>query len=223
MITTPDAVFFDMDGVLYDSMKNHEYTWVESFKSVGINFLPEQAYLNEGRTGYSTIRLFYNISLGREATLEECEAVYLEKTRLMSLQPQAPVLQGMQELVFTLRQKGVKVLVVTGSQQPALLGKLNRDFGFQADEIVSGHDVKHGKPHPEPYLMAVEKSGTETGRCVVVENAPLGIQSARAAGIYTIAVNTGILSDDVLWNEGCQELFPDTVSLSNQWLEALNG
>ncbi len=214
---TPKAVFFDMDGVLYDSMKNHEITWIESFKKAGIDFSAQQAYLNEGRTGNSTIHHIFRQKKGRDATEQECELIYNEKTRLMALQPQAPILPGMKELIETLRQQNITTLVVTGSRQPLLLNKLSNDFGFEPHQIVSGYNVTHGKPHPEPYLKALDKSGEIANHCVVIENAPLGIQSAKAAGIYTVAVNTGILSDDCLWQHGCDELYPDTLSFSKEW------
>lgn len=222
MTKLPKAVFFDMDGVLYDSMKNHEFTWVESFKKSGITFRPEEAYLNEGRTGYSTIKLIYNQQLGREATFDECKTVYDEKSRLMALQPKAGIMEGMQELINTLRIKGIKVFVVTGSQQPLLLDKLHDDFGMEPQWIISGNDVKHGKPHPEPYLIAHSRSGEAKEDCVVIENAPMGIESAKVAGIYTIALNTGVLKDEVLLNCGCDELYSDTVSFSKKWIEMLN-
>ena len=68
------------------------------------------------------------------------------------------------------------------------------------------------------WRMALEKSGCEAHECIVVENAPLGIESAKAAGIYTIGVNTGILDDQVLFNYGADELFSDTLALASRLL-----
>ncbi|MBK3518444.1 HAD family hydrolase [Carboxylicivirga marina] len=209
------AVFFDMDGVLYDSMPNHEYTWIHSLKEYGIDFPPEQAYMNEGRTGFSTIRMAFEKYLNRTASKEEQEAVYALKTKLMSKRPKAPLLPKMQELVQNLRNNGVQVFVVTGSKQPSLVEKLSANFGVRKSNIVSGADVKQGKPHPEPYLMAWKKSGIEKKNCLVVENAPMGVEAAKAAGIYTVAVNTGKLNDSVLQNAGANELFGNTVDLHN--------
>ena len=67
--------------------------------------------------------------------------------------------------------------------------------------IISSFDVTKGKPDPEPYLKAWERSGFKKEECLVVENAPLGVRAAKAAGLYTIAVNTGILPDSDLWDE----------------------
>jgi beta-phosphoglucomutase-like phosphatase (HAD superfamily) len=73
--------------------------------------------------------------------------------------------------------------------------------------MVTGYDVQIGKPHPEPYLMGLKKANIKADEAIVIENAPLGIESATAAGIYTIAVNTGPLPDEVLWKAGANALF----------------
>lgn len=202
-----------MDGVLYDSMPNHEYTWINSLKAYGIDFSAEEAYLNEGRTGFSTIRIAFEKYLNRQPTPEEEQAVYNLKTQLMNQQPAAPLLPNMQELVKYLRSKEIDVFVVTGSRQAALVDKLNKHFGIEASNIISGADVKHGKPHPEPYLKAWERANVNKNQCLVIENAPLGVEAAKAAGLYTIAVNTGKLSGQILIDAGADELFEDTTSL----------
>jgi len=214
------AVFFDMDGVLYDSMPNHEYTWIHSLKKYGINFSAEEAYMHEGRTGFSTIRIAFDKYLGRQPSQEEEEAVYALKTKLMAERPIAPILPMMQELIVHLRAKGIQLYVVTGSRQAALVEKLKGHFNIEASHIISGKDVKQGKPHPEPYLIAWERSGLPKANCLVVENAPMGVESAKAADIYTIAVNSGKLEDTVLLTAGADELFSDTSSLFKSFTDA---
>ena len=114
-----------------------------------------------------------------------------------------------------LKLQGFAIWVVTGSSQDKFLDALLLDFEglITRDRIVSGRDVTHGKPHPEPYLTALEKSGLKADEVVVIENAPLGIQSAKAAGIYTVAVNTGILDDCVLWDSGADIVIDDLKEL----------
>lgn len=211
------AVFFDMDGVLYDSMPNHEYTWVHSFAEYGIDFKPEDAYINEGRTGRGTINLVFNNLYGRDATDDEVNAIYGKKTELMRTRPIAPIMNGMVQLVDMLRRNGVKTYVVTGSKQPTLMDKLGHDFGFDREHIICGADVQKGKPDPEPYLIALQRSGEKVCDCAVVENAPMGVRAAKAANIFTIAVNTGKLSAHHLTSEGCDVLFESTLALYKAW------
>ena len=82
---------------------------------------------------------------------------------------------------------------------------------------MTAFDVKRGKPDPEPYLMGLAKAGVEPNEAIVVENAPLGVRAGVAAGIFTIAVNTGPLSDDTLKAEGADLLFPSMQALAAAW------
>ncbi len=216
----PKAVLFDMDGVLYNSMKNHADTWVEAFRKFGVAFQSKEAYLNEGRTGTSTIEKVFRERLGREVLPHETEAIYTEKTRLMNRAPSSRPVEGIKEVIGLLREKGIKVIVVTGSNQPRLLNQLNQDFGVAPEEVVAAKDVTHGKPHPEPYLKGLSKANAEADQCMVIENAPLGIQSARSAGIFTLGLNTGILDDTILTDAGANLVFKETTSL-RRWLEKL--
>ena len=209
----PKAFLFDMDGVLYDSMKHHADTWVEAFRKYNIAFPAKEAYLNEGSTGEATIKKAIREIEGREATQEEIEGIYAEKTRLMNSVPNAKIIPGMQALIREIRSKNIKIIVVTGSKQPVLLDRLRYDFGVEKQNIVSGYDVKHGKPHPEPYLIALKKANCKPSEAVVIENAPLGIKSAVNAGIYTIAINTGPLKKATLKKAGAVKVFDTTEQL----------
>lgn len=208
------AVFFDMDGVLYDSMPNHEFSWCKVFEEEGVEFRPEEAYANEGRTARGTINLVFNRSLGRDATDEEVERLYARKTELMHGRPAPRVLPSMRELLLALPGEGVDVFVVTGSRQPSLVGKLHATFGIGSEALVSGADVKRGKPDAEPYLIALRRSGRGRDECLVVENAPLGIASGKAAGLTVWAVNTGKLPDEALTEAGADRLFHTTEELA---------
>ena len=71
---------------------------------------------------------------------------------------------------------------------------------------------EHGKPAPDPYLMGLSKAGgLQPWEAIVVENAPLGVRAGVAAQIFTVAVNTGPLPDEALWQEGADLVMPDMV------------
>jgi HAD superfamily hydrolase (TIGR01509 family) len=199
-----EAIFFDMDGVIYDSMGNHAVAWSKAFGLLGWDFPLEQVYLNEGRTGSSTIHLLFNEKLGRNATEEEISKIYKNKSALFDEMERPRPLPGMLMLMERVKAAGLEIWVVTGSGQDLLLEELCADFFglILRERIISGKDVKNGKPHPEPYLTALKRSGFLPEKVVVVENAPLGIEAAKAAGIYTLGINTGILADEILWNAG---------------------
>ena len=126
---------------------------------------------------------------------------------------------GALELLRKLKAQGLKILIVTGSGQRSLLDRLNHHFPdiFQRELMVTAFDVKRGKPDPEPYLMGMQKGELAPEECIVVENAPLGVRAAKAAGIFTIAVNTGPLPDNALLDEGADMLFPSMQALCDAW------
>ena len=201
---TIKAIFFDMDGVIYDSMGYHAVAWSQAFADLGLDFPLEQVYMNEGRTGTSTVQLFFQSKIGREATDEEIARIYARKSEIFESMPNSIPIKGTARVMELAKSKNIAIWVVTGSAQDQLLDGLCVDFAglVQKDRIVSAKDVKFGKPNPEPYLMALKKSGFAANEVIVIENAPLGVESAKAAGIFTIGVNTGILADEILWNSG---------------------
>lgn len=218
------AVLFDMDGVLYDSMPNHAKAWSTAVTEFGLSMSPHEAYLHEGRTGHGTINILAQRHWGRNATTEEMERIYAAKSALFNTCPEPQPMPGAAQLLQSIRSLGLTIVLVTGSAQHSLLTRLAHDFPgiFSAERMVTAFDVKHGKPHPEPYLMGLEKAGVSASEAVVIENAPLGVEAAHAAGIYTIAVNTGPLSPKVLLDVGADIVLPREGGFA-QALEIING
>lgn len=211
-----------MDGVLFDSMPLHAKCWVEACRKFGLNATELDTYMNEGRTAYATMNSFMLEQKGREATEEEVERIYQEKCRLFNLCGEAPKMPGAEQLLAKVQAAGLTIAVVTGSGQASLLGRLERHYSgfFRPELIVSSKDCKRGKPYPDPYLLGLERAGVRSDEAIVVENAPLGIQAARAAGIYTVAVNTGPLPDKVLLDAGANVLYPSMQAFADGWEEA---
>jgi HAD superfamily hydrolase (TIGR01509 family) len=213
------AVFFDMDGVLYNSMPNHAEAWVKTMQELKLPFTEYDVYMNEGRTGESTINAFFPKVYNRKATDEEVQNIYKVKSQYFNQLPEAEPIENVFDFLKLVKNKGLEIFLVTGSGQLSLLEKLNRSFPniFQKEKMVTAFDVKYGKPHPEPYLMALSKGNFDPWQAIVVENAPLGVRSAIDAGIFTIAVNTGILQDEELTKEGANVVFPTMKSLIESW------
>ena len=218
----PKAVLFDMDGVIYDSMPNHSVSWHDSMASFGLDMPYEGAYKYEGMRGVETIKLLAREQWQRELSDDEAQEMYAQKAKLFAQhcqQTPANIMPGIKELMRQIKAGGLKICVVTGSAQHALLDKLLIDFdGLLTEElIVTAFDVTHGKPNPEPYLMGMKKCGVEPWETIVVENAPLGVRAAVAARCFTIAVNTGPLPDEMLTAECANLVFPSMVALSERW------
>lgn len=213
------AVLFDMDGVLFDSMPNHALAWSKAMSQFGLSMTPTEAYLHEGRTGSDTVNVVAQRIWGRNATDEEKEIIYKVKTDIFNTCPEAQPMPGAMELLRKVKAEGLRIVLVTGSAQASLLERLETHYPgmFTSGLMVTGSDVKQGKPHPEPYLMGLQKANVKAEEAVVVENAPLGVQSAHSAGIFTIAVNTGPLPDGILKDSGTDIIYPNMTALAEAW------
>jgi HAD superfamily hydrolase (TIGR01509 family) len=213
-----------MDGVLFNSMPNHAEAWHKTMAKYGFTLSREEAYMHEGRTGAATINIVSRRERGHDATEEEIKKIYHTKSELFNQYPQAERMPGALEILTKIKEGGLTPMVVTGSGQTSLLDRLNHNFPniFQKELMVTAFDVKYGKPNPEPYLMALKKGNLKPNEAIVVENAPLGVEAGAAAGIFTIAVNTGPLPDQALLNSGANLLFPSMPDFNEHWQTFLN-
>ena len=214
-----------MDGVLYDSMGNHAVAWVQSMKKFGINMTADDAYATEGARGVDTIRYMVRQQKGIEISEAQAQEMYDEKSRIFHSMPEAPIMPGILSLMEQISNAGISIGVVTGSGQKPLIARILRDFGkyVSQEHITTAYDVPRGKPNPDPYLIGLQKAGNlQPSEAIVVENAPLGIRAGIAANIYTVAVNTGPLADQVLLDAGANILFPTMQALSDSWKELLS-
>ncbi len=221
----PKAVLFDMDGVLFDSMRFHARAWKTVADRHHLLSAESDFYLYEGRTGTSTIDILYQNTYHRPATDEERKQIYEEKSALFRQLNDGEPMPGAADVLRKVGESGLQRLVVTGSGQRSLIDKLNHAYPhcFTPDKNVTAFDVKRGKPDPEPYLIGLKKAGVAPHEAIVIENAPLGVRAGVAAGIFTIAVNTGPLDDAVLLCEGAHLLLPSMNALAEAWEEIVKG
>lgn len=209
------AFFFDMDGVLFDSMPLHAIAWERVMSRHQLPFTARDTYLNEGRTGEAVIEEAFMTAKQRHATPEEVKTIYEEKTTLFHQLGDAQPIDGIAEVLHYVQSTNCQIWIVTGSAQQSLFDKLDTCFHgiFVRERMVTALDVRHGKPDPEPYLIAWQRSGLKKEDCVVIENAPMGVQSGKAAGLTVYAVNTGILTAQDLWQAGADAVFDDMAQL----------
>ena len=216
----PKAAFFDQDGILYNSMPYHAESWAYAMTKHGLPYTPEECYRNEGRTSTGVIREYFQRIYGKEASPEIIQAIYADKTEHFNEMTGGfpGTIPGVSDVLHFLYDHGVQCWVVTGSGQHNLIDALNETFDHVFTGIISSFDVLHGKPDPEPYLKAWSRSGFKKEECMVVENAPLGVRAGKAAGLFTVAVNTGILPDEALSAEKADVVLPNMAALL-KWLQ----
>ena len=218
-----ETVLFDMDGVLYDSMPNHAVAWQQAMAQFDIVMTAEDAYATEGARGVDTIREMVWAQQHRTISTDEAMRMYQKKAEIFHSMPQAVIFDGVFDLMQLFKDNGCAIGIVTGSAQRPLIARMLADFADFVDEsrMVTAYDVERGKPAPDPYLMGMKKCGcTDAKRCLVVENAPLGVEAAVAAGCRTMAVNTGPLADDVLAEKGAERVFKTLRELYDFWVQS---
>ncbi|HZK03880.1 MAG TPA: HAD-IA family hydrolase [Bacteroidaceae bacterium] len=213
------AVLFDMDGVLYDSMPGHAMAWSMAMREFGMNMTHQDVYMNEGSTGVHTIGLISRRERGYNPTEQEIKTIYARKAEIFCSYPSPEIMPGALDLLKKVKADGMSILIVTGSGQKILINKALKDFKdyINRDYMITAFDVKRGKPAPDPYLMGLQRCGISAEKSVVIENAPMGVLSAKSAGIDTIAVNTGPLDDRTLLDQGADMIFHSMKELTDVW------
>jgi HAD superfamily hydrolase (TIGR01509 family) len=182
----PAAVLWDMDGTLIDS----EPYWMKSegsfAKANNSNWTEQDGLSLVGMSLYDSSKIIKE----RVGSNLEPEQIIQKLTDDVSAQLKQEIFwrPGARDLLLLLRKKKVKTALVTMSMH-RMAKQVADSIGFNAfDVIVAGDDVRHGKPHPEPYLKAAELLGVKPEDCVAFEDSLTGLRSAEAANTKAVGV-----------------------------------
>ena len=180
-----------MDGVITDTMPYHFRAWESVFASKGVQSSHEDIYKREGQKGLDSVRelfaekgIFYTDTIGRK--------LLKEKEELFKRIFKRKFIVGSRMFIKRSLAQGFKLGLVTGTSRHEAQKLIPKDLWDYFDVTVCGCDVQNGKPHPEPYLKAINKLNVKPKDALVFENAPFGIRSAKAAGLYCIALETSL-------------------------------
>ncbi|GBR77535.1 beta-phosphoglucomutase [Candidatus Termititenax dinenymphae] len=185
------AVLFDMDGVIVDSMPYHFFAWYEAFKKYGITVSTQDIYEHEGEKWDTTLK-YYLTSNNLPSDLPFMQKIFNYRQKLFHKIFKRHLMPGIPDLLHTLKNSGCLLGLVSGTPSGDVKRLISGQLYPLFDCIVGGDNVAHSKPHPEPYLTAAQKLGLKAKDCLVVENAPLGIASAKAAKMRCLAVTTSL-------------------------------
>ena len=181
------GVLFDFDGVVLDSMKQHVIGWQYAFRQQGVELTELDIYLMEGM-GVSAV--VDNVCEKYNISKEIAEKIMDVKIEYYNQHLEIIFYDSFFELLKFLKSKQIKMAVVTGGHRGRIIPFAEKYLDGYFLGFVCSDDVKNTKPFPEPYLKGLEILDLKPEECLVIENAPLGIKAAKAAGIKTIAIET---------------------------------
>lgn len=181
------AVLFDLDGVLLKSMEQHLKAWQHAFSHFQVNIKEGDFYQLEGRGVKAVVKILiqkYGIDAKLRQVITDTKIAYYNKNF------KAEFYDGIYTLLDTLHRQHIKMAVVTGGMRDRVYKIVEDYFQDYFSAIVTSDDVQKTKPSPEPYLKAASMINHAPEECVVIENAPMGIESGKAAGMTVIAICT---------------------------------
>jgi beta-phosphoglucomutase len=187
----PKAIIFDMDGVIVDSMPYHFLAWYEALRPFGIRVSCFDVYTKEGERWEKSLKDFLKRA-GVEPTSARLKKIFLLRQRIFKRYFKRFIFKGAEEFLACLKNRNYLLGLVTGTPMDELKEILPLRIYNLFDYAVTGDHVKRGKPHPDPYLKAAKGLGLRPRECIVVENAPLGIESAKRAGMFCVALTTSL-------------------------------
>jgi len=182
------ALIFDMDGVLVDSMPFHAAAWKKAFLDLGMEIQDSDIYAIEGSNPRNGLPLLIRKARKEPEAydFETITSIYRQEfKRIFELK----AFEGMRECLEVLKTR-FRLSVVSGSDHVIVHGIVNQLFPGIFDIVVTGDDITNSKPHPDPFIKAVELLNVRREECLVIENAILGVEAAKKAEIYCIGIPT---------------------------------
>jgi mannitol-1-/sugar-/sorbitol-6-phosphatase len=174
-----EAVIFDLDGTLIDSTPAVIRAWDTWANEYGLP--PMDLRMHHGTPSASVVRAVLPEHL-HEAGMRRITEIEIADLH------DVVVLPGAVEALASLAN--AKTAIATSCTVPLAEARIAASQLVLPSVLVTADDVTHGKPHPEPFLEAARQLGADPRRCLVVEDAPQGLEAARAAGCFTLAVVT---------------------------------
>jgi beta-phosphoglucomutase-like phosphatase (HAD superfamily) len=185
-----EALIFDMDGTMVDSMPSHARAWIEYGRRKGLAIdVPDFMRRTTGRTAFECACEL----MGREVTEAESAAITHEKESIYRELFGAAFREvaGFAAFAKSAAARGLKIAVGTaGDRHNIAFTMSNLRLDPSPLAIVGGDEGLPGKPEPAIFLEAARRIGAAPSRCVVFEDAPFGIEAARRGGMMAVAVCT---------------------------------
>jgi HAD superfamily hydrolase (TIGR01509 family) len=184
------AIFWDNDGVLVDTEELYYRANRDTLAGAGIE-LTRRDFLELSLVRGKGI---WGLAEGKGISLDEIERLK-EKRNVKynnDLASGVPLIDGVKEVLEILEKKYIMGIVTSAMRNDFETIHRSTDILQYFNFVLAGGEYGHYKPHPAPYIRAIELSGCKPGECVAIEDSPRGVASAAAAGIRCIALPRGI-------------------------------
>lgn len=207
-----DSIIFDMDGVITNTMPDHYRSWRTVLGREGIPVTYHDIYCREGQPGINSVREIFK-TYGRAYNDHEGRRILGAKEEFFKEIARLRFIAGARSFLKRLHKEKFRLALVTGTSRHELCRILPEGLRGLFSVIVTGNDVRHGKPHPEPYLKSLRQLKLKKADAVVIENAPFGIRSAKRAGLKCLAVETSLPKE---YLKGADAVFGSIKELQSQ-------
>jgi HAD superfamily hydrolase (TIGR01509 family) len=176
-------------------MAFHTKSWVAFFERRGHAIDPDEFFrATAGRQGHEIMRHY----LGQSLNAEDIALLDQEKEELYRelYAPYLETVAGFDQLIEAAQEDGVRLAVATAAPPSNIVFTLDGlDLRRHFDAVVGAADVARGKPNPDVFQLAAERCGADPAHCIVFEDAPLGVEAARRAGMRCVVLTTTLPAD----------------------------
>ncbi|KGK98363.1 HAD family hydrolase [Methanococcoides methylutens] len=190
------VLIFDMDGVLVDSMSYHTEAMQHIFDELGINMDKQDIYDKEGSKTVEIVSFLLEkegidpLDFDVDGLIKRYRAEFARILVLKSF-------REIDDCLPILRERFM-LSVVSGADRNIVHDVIGRLFDGIFDIVLSGEDVENGKPAPDPFLKVAEMLNVDRSDCLVVENAPMGVEAANRAGMFCVGVPTYVSKESII-------------------------
>ncbi|MDR2399605.1 MAG: HAD family phosphatase [Endomicrobium sp.] len=218
MFNSFSAVFFDMDGIVVDSMPYHFISWFEALRKYDVHLGPMLVFQMEGAKWVEIVKTAF-IQSNKTLTQEIINTIPSEREELLKKYFKRYIFDGIPEFIKLLKNQCVFLGLVTGSYYSEVQKILPKELFDLFDTIIAGDSIKNGKPAPEPYLTAAKNLKVDPKECLVIENAPFGVKSAKAAEMTCYAVATSLSKEYLLQADRVFEMHEELYNyFAEEWM-----
>ena len=191
-------------------MENHYKAWKKAFLEYNINIKENQYYQLEGSKLIEIAKLILlenkqSINLA-ESIVQKKEFYYNSNIKIHFYKDVIKIINYLQTIYF--------LGIVTATKRKTFEKTIPKNFKKNFKVIITGDDTEYGKPSPEPYLLAAKKLNKKISNCIVIENAPLGIISAKKAGMFCIAISSTVVKSHLTKADIIIDKFNDILKLN---------